>query len=150
MAGLLDNIETWYPDFFSLFLWQLTIRHHKESRFYILNLKINFIFCTLLGWIQFWWASGQWHSYFQDGQRGLGSQPRNVKETLHQEWHGSLSRRLGHSKGSFQKLKQRNIWNFPYVGCPPPPYQHMENSFVIFYCLKRISDSFWDFFIFSP
>ena len=23
-----------------------------------------------------------------------------------------------------------------------PPYQHMENSFVIFYCLKRISDSF--------
>ena len=42
-------------------------------------------------------------------------------------------------KGSFHLKKQRNIWNFPYVGCPLPTY---GKSIVIFYCLKMISDSF--------
>ena len=49
---------------------------------------------------------------------------------------------------AFKKKKLRNIWNFPYVGWPPP--QHMENLPWFFYCLKMISDSFWDFLIFSP
>ena len=54
------------------------------------------------------------------------------------------------SRGFFLKLLREAFKNkndetygiFHMLVDPPPPYQHMENSLVIFYCLKRISDSF--------
>ena len=47
------------------------------------------------------------------------------------------------------KNKNDETYGIFHMLVDPPPCQHMENSFVFFYCLKRISDSFWDFFIFS-
>ena len=52
--------------------------------------------------------------------------------------------------GKLSKIKTTKHMEFSICWLTPPPCQHMENSFMIFYCLKRISDSFWDFFIFSP
>ena len=39
------------------------------------------------------------------------------------------------------KNKNDETYGIFHMLVVPPPYQHMENSFVIFYCLKRISDS---------
>ena len=53
---------------------------------------------------------------------------------------------INETKGSFHSKKRRNIWNFPNVGWPPLPTY--GKSIVIFYCLKMIYDSFWDFSFF--
>ena len=51
--------------------------------------------------------------------------------------------------GKLSKIKNDKTYGIFHMLVDLPP-QHMENSLVIFYCLKIISESFWDFFIFFP
>ena len=49
------------------------------------------------------------------------------------------------TKGNFQKENAKHVWNFPYVGWPPPPPYHMVNLhlFYVFKISKFMSLKFW-------
>ena len=51
----------------------------------------------------------------------------------------------GLGKGSFQKEKPLNIWNFPYIGWPPP---NIWKKTLYIFGLKMLFSHFYDFFIF--